>query len=71
MKDVAADTVMVVPDSVPVPESVSAIEEETEKPAATIRLEKSIRWRSVDALGELSGSFTMIWSGLLIYGNDR
>jgi thiosulfate reductase cytochrome b subunit len=72
-KDVAADTVVAVPGSVSVPESVSAIaiEEETKKPAATIRLEKkhplAIRWMHWVNFPVL---FTMIWSGLLIYWND-
>jgi thiosulfate reductase cytochrome b subunit len=72
-KDVAADTVMAVPSSVSVPESVSAIvmEGKTEKSAATIRLEKkhplAIRWMHWVNFPVL---FTMIWSGLLIYWND-
>jgi thiosulfate reductase cytochrome b subunit len=73
-KHVAGDTAVVVPASVAVPASVPVIvvtEQETRKPAATIRLERkhplAIRWMHWVNFPSL---FTMIWSGLLIYWND-
>jgi thiosulfate reductase cytochrome b subunit len=72
-KDVVLGTPMVAPVTV-VPEPaavVAATERETEKPAATIRLERkhplAIRWMHWVNFPVL---FTMIWSGLLIYWND-
>jgi thiosulfate reductase cytochrome b subunit len=72
--DVVADAAMAVPVSVAVPALtpvVIAMEQETKKPAATIRLEKkhplAIRWMHWVNFPVL---FTMIWSGLLIYWND-
>jgi thiosulfate reductase cytochrome b subunit len=72
-KDVAADTDLVPPVAVvPEPAAVpAATEQETEKPAAAIRLEKkhplAIRWMHWVNFPVL---FTMVWSGLLIYWND-
>jgi thiosulfate reductase cytochrome b subunit len=71
--DVVADTAPVAPVA-PVLEPVAvavATEQEAERPAATIRLEKkhplAIRWMHWVNFPVL---FTMIWSGLLIYWND-
>jgi thiosulfate reductase cytochrome b subunit len=73
-KDVAEDTAVDLPASVPIPAPtpvVVAMERETKRPAATIRLERkhplAIRWMHWVNFPVL---FTMIWSGLLIYWND-
>jgi thiosulfate reductase cytochrome b subunit len=69
-KGVAEDPAIVVPVPALAPVGI-AMERETKKPAARIRLEKkhplAIRWMHWVNFPVL---FTMIWSGLLIYWND-
>jgi thiosulfate reductase cytochrome b subunit len=67
---VVEEVIQTEPVDVVVPEAL-AVEEEPERVAATIRLEKkhplAIRWMHWVNFPVL---FTMIWSGLLIYWND-